>query len=112
MSCNICHTPILVHPHYLDESVSSVTQMDQLTATFKQACPPAHQHYFRDFVQLDTKWEGLVAQDLMHSGLGMLLSRQYVSSEGFPLAVSQEEIDEEGTTRNSVWELVRDADVV
>ena len=104
MSCNICHAPILVDKRYLNPTeMDMVTQTDHLDPIVKQACPPAHQHYFREVVQLDRRMEGVVMKDVVHAGLGVFLCRQWLIVGGSANAIKQEELDQEGSTMTSVY---------
>ena len=102
MSCNICHTPILVDLRYL---TTQVTQRDHLEPIVAQVCPQqTHQPYFRKAVQLDRRFQGVVMEDLRHTGLGMFCSMHWNIVGGVAGAVKQEEVDK-GVTTNCVLSL-------
>src|SRR5579862_1858804 len=103
MSCNICHAPILVDKRYLDpRDMDMVSQEDHLDPIVKQVCPPNHQSYFRDVVQLDRRMEGIALQGLVHAGLGLFISSHWEIMGGSANAYKQEELDTEGSTMTSV----------
>jgi hypothetical protein len=106
MSCNICHAPILVAHQFLDvNKPDSITQTDHLDPIIERVCPAKlHQPYFRNVVQLDRKFEGIVAKGLVHAGRGMFLSSHWKIMGGMALCYQQEEIDAStGLTKYSVF---------
>jgi hypothetical protein len=107
MACNICRAPILVNKRYLDPNdMDMVTQADHLNPILKEVCPPSHQSYFRDAVLLDRRMEGVLASDLVHAGLGVFISCQWDIIGGSANAIKQEELDDEGVTKSSVYLMV------
>ena len=104
MSCNICHTPILVHPPFLNAAaMDQVTQTDHLLPIVKEVCPTSHQSYFRNMVQLDRKLEGIVLQDPVHMGRGVFCGTIWkIADGGMANTLFQEEI-RDGVTVNCVY---------
>jgi hypothetical protein len=104
MSCNICHTPILVHSNFLDpRDPSSITQDDHLEPIFSKVCPPAsHQQYFKNVVQLDRRLEGVKLNELVHAGRGVFMSTQFRICGGCANIVKQEEVSPDGITGGCV----------
>jgi hypothetical protein len=104
MSCNICHTPILVHSNFLDpRDPGSITQDDHLEPIFSKVCPPAsHQQYFKNVVQLDRRLEGVNLNELVHAGRGVFMSTQFRICGGCANIVKQEEVSPEGITGGCV----------
>ena len=94
MSCNVCHTPILVHEKFLNPSdMDNVTQNDHLDPIVQQVCPPnTHQPYFRNVIQIDRRFEGIVFHHLNHAGRGLFLSSHWMITGGMALVLKQEEI--------------------
>jgi hypothetical protein len=75
MSCNICHTPILVDPSFLVPG--RVTQDDHLVPIVDRVCPAKDQEYFRNVVQLDRQMEGVVMDEVVHGGRGVFYSQRW-----------------------------------
>lgn len=109
MSCNICHTPILVDRRYLDpKEPNMISQTDHLQPIVGHVCPEkVHQPYFGKVVQLDWKAEGIVAKALVHAGRGGFISTYWDIIGGMALFYQQEELDESGVTRSCVMPLQR-----
>jgi hypothetical protein len=109
MSCNICHTPILVDRRYLNlNEPNMITQTDHLEPIVGHVCPPkVHQPYFRKVVQLDYKFEGIVAKGLVHAGRGRFISSYWDIVGGMALYYQQEEVDSSGLTKSCVISLQR-----
>jgi hypothetical protein len=103
MSCNICHTPILVDQAFLNPNdLARVTQIDHLDPIVGKVCPTKlHQPYFRNVVHLDRRYEGLMLGDLVHSGRGRFMGRQWPIRET-PLVIVQEEMSRRGDTVSCV----------
>ena len=99
MSCNICHTPILVHPTFLNPNrMDHVSQEDHLDPIVNQVCPiTSHQAYFRKVVQIDRRFEGVVMQDVQHAGRGVFISNQWKIAGGTAQAIRQEEVNNQVT---------------
>lgn len=104
MSCNICHTPILVDHRYLNvNEPNMITQTDHLDPIVAQVCPTKiHQPYFRKVVQLDRKFEGIVPNGLVHAGRGSFISSHWDIAGGMALYYHQEEMDDTGLTKSCV----------
>jgi hypothetical protein len=104
MSCNICHTPILVNPQFLDpDDIKTVTQKDHLDPIVEQVCPSKiHQPYFKSVIQLDRKCEGVVLNGLSHAGRGLFFSSHWKITGGMGLCLKQEDI-KDGISTCSVF---------
>jgi hypothetical protein len=104
MSCNICHTPILVSKQFLDPNdMETVTQTDHLDPIVQQVCPAkTHQPYFRTVIHLDRRMEGLVGSNPAHCGKGLFLSGFWKIMGGCALALKQEDISD-GLSSSSVY---------
>src|SRR5271156_691734 len=110
MSCNICHTPILVHPHFLDPNdPGSITQTDHLEPIVSTIFPrdprgPDSQNgkYYEKAVMLTRQYEGVVMQKLNHAGRGLFLSSHWQIIGGMALALWQEQPDKDGNTFDCV----------
>ena len=95
MSCNICHTPILVDAQFLDPNdMSTVTQTDHLDPIVEQVCPAkTHQPYFKSVIQIDRRFEGVVLRNLVHAGRGLFIGSHWGIMGGMALPLKQEEIN-------------------
>ena len=102
MSCNICHTPILVDEKFLDHSDSgTITQTDHLQPIVAKVCPPrVHQRYFRDVVQMDRRFQGVVLSGVAHAGRGLFFSSHWKIIGGMALCLKQEEISNKMCTQS------------
>lgn len=94
MSCNICHTPILVDEKFLDPNdLESVTQEDHLLPIVEKVCPArTHQPYFKNAIQIDRRAEGVVLVGLAHAGRGLFIGSHWKIVGGIALAFKQEDI--------------------
>jgi len=104
MSCNICHTPILVNPQFLNpNNIEKVTQKDHLDPIVEQVCPSKiHQPYFKSVIQLDRRSEGVVLNQLAHAGRGLFFSGHWKIAGGMALGLKQEDI-KDGISTCSVF---------
>jgi hypothetical protein len=105
MSCNICHTPILVDRRYLNPiDKGMITQLDHLDPIVARVCPiKEHQPYFRKVVHIDCRHEGIVMPDLVHAGLGVFMSHQWsIIPGGLMIRTCQEDVSLDGVTSKSV----------
>lgn len=108
MSCNICHTPILVSPQFLDpDNIKTVTQKDHLHPIVEQVCPSRiHQPYFKSVIQLNRRSEGVVLNELAHAGRGLFFSTHWQIIGGMGLCHKQEDI-KDGISTCSVFKRFR-----
>jgi hypothetical protein len=100
MSCNICHCPILVGNQFLNpEQPNSITQRDHLHPIVAKVCPPKiHQKYYKNFVQMDHRFVGIVGEGVEHAGRGLFLSSHWNIAGGMALVQPQEEIKDKKCT--------------
>ena len=98
MSCNICHTPILVDPDSLVPD--RVTQDDHLEPIVERVCPAKDQEYFRNVVQLDRQMEGVVMDDAIHQGRGVFCSQRWKICGQMANVCFQERVADGITTSN------------
>ena len=98
MSCTICRTPILVHLSCLK------FQAQQRPLIVSKVCPPNHQQYFCDITLLDRHYEGVVMQNLIHTGRGLFICTAWdISGEvKFRFRIVQEEIQNEVTIQSVI----------
>lgn len=108
MSCNICHTPILVDEKFLDpDDIATVTQKDHLDPIVEQVCPAKiHQPYYKKVIQLDRRSEGVVLAGLSHAGRGFFLSSHWRIAGGMAQGLKQEDITN-GISQCSVYPRLR-----
>jgi len=105
MSCNICHTPILVHPYFLDPTdLDSITQTDHLDPIVSTIFPrdprgPGSQNgtYYEQVTMLSRQHEGVALQKVNHAGRGLFLCSEFQILGGVAMALWQEQLEDDHT---------------